>query len=207
VSSCGRVEDGATVLEVVFIAKKQDEDHQITWKNRFLLLEFWVTGLKKIQVLLVDDMTPSLLWVQAYCGDFLTFFSFFSLFADFYNWNRVKVRYCDGASFTGDSEDKVCQIICPFLLLVFTYHANVLLVRKSKWVENIIKAAICYFLNLQPSWWLHTVVLVHFLILAYFIFLLLHILDVLAILFLPFLIWRVSGGKWHKSNTLLFSWG
>jgi hypothetical protein len=23
---------------------------------------------------------------------------------DFYNWNRVKVRYCDGASFTGDVE-------------------------------------------------------------------------------------------------------
>ncbi|KAL3620719.1 Pectin acetylesterase 12 [Castilleja foliolosa] len=26
---------------------------------------------------------------------------------DFYNWNRVKIRYCDGASFAGDSEDKV----------------------------------------------------------------------------------------------------
>ncbi|XP_071725496.1 pectin acetylesterase 10-like [Rutidosis leptorrhynchoides] len=25
---------------------------------------------------------------------------------DFFNWNRVKVRYCDGASFAGDSEDK-----------------------------------------------------------------------------------------------------
>ncbi|KAK7262746.1 hypothetical protein RJT34_30326 [Clitoria ternatea] len=24
---------------------------------------------------------------------------------DFYNWNRVKVRYCDGSSFTGDVED------------------------------------------------------------------------------------------------------
>ncbi|GER30322.1 pectinacetylesterase family protein [Striga asiatica] len=24
---------------------------------------------------------------------------------DFYNWNRVKVRYCDGSSFTGDIED------------------------------------------------------------------------------------------------------
>ncbi|CAL9772891.1 unnamed protein product [Musa acuminata subsp. burmannicoides] len=23
---------------------------------------------------------------------------------DFYNWNRVKIRYCDGASFTGDTE-------------------------------------------------------------------------------------------------------
>ncbi|XP_022868622.1 pectin acetylesterase 12-like isoform X1 [Olea europaea var. sylvestris] len=26
---------------------------------------------------------------------------------DFFNWNRVKIRYCDGASFAGDSEDKV----------------------------------------------------------------------------------------------------
>ncbi|XP_020260663.1 pectin acetylesterase 12-like [Asparagus officinalis] len=25
---------------------------------------------------------------------------------DFFNWNRVKVRYCDGASFTGESENK-----------------------------------------------------------------------------------------------------
>ncbi|XP_057844988.2 pectin acetylesterase 8 isoform X1 [Cryptomeria japonica] len=24
---------------------------------------------------------------------------------DFYNWNRVKIRYCDGASFTGDMEE------------------------------------------------------------------------------------------------------
>jgi len=29
---------------------------------------------------------------------------FFLEMADFYNWNRVKVRYCDGASFTGDVE-------------------------------------------------------------------------------------------------------
>ncbi|KAI7745917.1 hypothetical protein M8C21_005545 [Ambrosia artemisiifolia] len=26
---------------------------------------------------------------------------------DFFNWNRVKIHYCDGVSFTGDSEDKV----------------------------------------------------------------------------------------------------
>jgi hypothetical protein len=24
---------------------------------------------------------------------------------DFYNWNKVKVRYCDGSSFTGDVEE------------------------------------------------------------------------------------------------------
>ncbi|KAL5071058.1 hypothetical protein RYX36_021945 [Vicia faba] len=26
---------------------------------------------------------------------------------DFFNWNRVKIRYCNGASFTGDSENRV----------------------------------------------------------------------------------------------------
>nr|VDD29961.1 unnamed protein product [Brassica oleracea] len=29
---------------------------------------------------------------------------------DFYNWNRVKVRYCDGGSFSGDSENKAAQL-------------------------------------------------------------------------------------------------
>ncbi|KAF3557295.1 hypothetical protein F2Q69_00014304, partial [Brassica cretica] len=29
---------------------------------------------------------------------------------DFFNWNRVKLRYCDGASFAGDSQDESSQI-------------------------------------------------------------------------------------------------
>ncbi|XP_022743077.1 pectin acetylesterase 12-like [Durio zibethinus] len=29
---------------------------------------------------------------------------------DFFNWNRVKLRYCDGASFTGDNENKEAQL-------------------------------------------------------------------------------------------------
>lgn len=29
---------------------------------------------------------------------------------DFYNWNRVKLRYCDGASFSGDSQDEKAQL-------------------------------------------------------------------------------------------------
>ncbi|KAH9670235.1 Pectin acetylesterase 10 [Citrus sinensis] len=31
---------------------------------------------------------------------------------DFFNWNRVKLRYCDGASFTGDSENKALLSGC-----------------------------------------------------------------------------------------------
>ncbi|PSS18984.1 Pectin acetylesterase [Actinidia chinensis var. chinensis] len=29
---------------------------------------------------------------------------------DFFNWNRVKLRYCDGASFAGDGEDKTAEL-------------------------------------------------------------------------------------------------
>lgn len=29
---------------------------------------------------------------------------------DFFNWNRVKLRYCDGASFAGDGEDKAAGL-------------------------------------------------------------------------------------------------
>ncbi|PKI36018.1 hypothetical protein CRG98_043593 [Punica granatum] len=29
---------------------------------------------------------------------------------DFFNWNRVKVRYCDGASFSGDSQHQASQL-------------------------------------------------------------------------------------------------
>ncbi|BAT95207.1 Pectin acetylesterase [Vigna angularis] len=29
---------------------------------------------------------------------------------DFFNWNRVKLRYCDGASFSGDAEDESAQL-------------------------------------------------------------------------------------------------
>jgi hypothetical protein len=32
--------------------------------------------------------------------------------SDFYNWNRVYVRYCDGASFSGDAE---CQAEVIFI--------------------------------------------------------------------------------------------
>ncbi|XP_019427884.1 PREDICTED: pectin acetylesterase 6-like isoform X2 [Lupinus angustifolius] len=29
---------------------------------------------------------------------------------DFFNWNRIKLRYCDGASFSGDSHDESAQL-------------------------------------------------------------------------------------------------
>ena len=38
--------------------------------------------------------------------------------SDFYNWNRVKIRYCDGASFAGEGFDKAQQI---FLSAAYIY--------------------------------------------------------------------------------------
>lgn len=40
---------------------------------------------------------------------------------DFYNWNRVAIRYCDGSSFTGDVE-KVDPVRCHrFYSLIYKY--------------------------------------------------------------------------------------
>jgi hypothetical protein len=38
--------------------------------------------------------------------------------ADFYNWNKVKVRYCDGGSFSGKVEDEfqVSRTFCKLIL-------------------------------------------------------------------------------------------
>jgi hypothetical protein len=41
--------------------------------------------------------------------------------ADFYNWNKVRVRYCDGSSFTGDKEevDPVSEpVLHPFFIFI-----------------------------------------------------------------------------------------
>jgi hypothetical protein len=42
---------------------------------------------------------------------------------DFYNWNRVKLRYCDGASFAGDAtfDNGVILETKKFCLLVVTH--------------------------------------------------------------------------------------
>ena len=39
--------------------------------------------------------------------DLAVWLMLFNMIVDFFNWNRVKIRYCDGASFAGDSEHKV----------------------------------------------------------------------------------------------------
>lgn len=44
-----------------------------------------------------------------------TYVIVFLAFADFFNWNRVKLRYCDGASFAGDGQHQVEFDIFVFL--------------------------------------------------------------------------------------------
>lgn len=44
----------------------------------------------------------------------------FPVVADFFNWNRVKIRYCDGASFAGDSEHKVNFYVLVLLKIEIT---------------------------------------------------------------------------------------
>lgn len=48
-------------------------------------------------------------------------------FADFYNWNRIKVRYCDGSSFTGDVE-RVDPVSCHIIAF---YRLNTLFLSRS----------------------------------------------------------------------------
>lgn len=69
-------------------------------------------------------------------------FLFYFIFADFYNWNRIKVRYCDGASFSGDSENQVCISANNYVSFRFTHVA--LLLGWKKLVERIIA------LDLEP---------------------------------------------------------
>lgn len=45
----------------------------------------------------------------------------FLLCLDFYNWNKIKVRYCDGASFTGDVE-----AVNPVSYKIFIIHTSLL---------------------------------------------------------------------------------
>ena len=40
---------------------------------------------------------------------------------DFYNWNKVKIRYCDGASFSGNVKDEF-QVIFTYLQSMLMNH-------------------------------------------------------------------------------------
>lgn len=65
--------------------------------------------LKRIQVFTFHSTElPGLTQIMVKKGIGLALWlTLFLMIADFFNWNRVKIRYCDGASFTGDAEDKV----------------------------------------------------------------------------------------------------
>lgn len=61
--------------------------------------------LRIIQVFIqLNNLNYSIFAFSISCSLSLTSFP---VVADFFNWNRVKIRYCDGASFAGDGEHKV----------------------------------------------------------------------------------------------------
>ena len=62
---------------------------------------------------------------------------------DFYNWNKVKVRYCDGSSFTGDKEEVDPVSPCFMLFLIFLLLPAL--------VPVCVKS-LFYFCNLKISW-------------------------------------------------------
>lgn len=95
------MEDGVTQLDLVFTGRQLVVDPQNLWKSKLHLLEYSAIRLKKIRVFLINSC--NILW------NTLPYVAI--AFADFFNWNRVKVRYCDGASFAGDSENKVPNTI------------------------------------------------------------------------------------------------
>lgn len=74
-----------------------------TLNIKFLLKESSVTSRMKI---------PVFHFPRTSLNFSISFFFLIVLFVfiDFYNWNRVKVRYCDGASFTGDTYNTVSTI-------------------------------------------------------------------------------------------------
>ncbi|KAG5099257.1 hypothetical protein JHK82_044309 [Glycine max] len=83
---------------------------------------------------------------------------------DFYNWNRVKVRYCDGSSFTGDVEEVDPAILsgcsagglttilhCDSFKALLPSRANVKCVPDAGYFVNVVQQRIYPHLALQNS--------------------------------------------------------
>lgn len=119
--TCNRVVAGATILDHVFTAKIHIADRRHYLRNKFHLQGYLATSLKKIQVLPINDKFYFLELSEERVLIMSITLAHFSLpYADFFNWNRIKIRYCDGASFAGDSENKVCGIL-SHIIVVFLF--------------------------------------------------------------------------------------
>jgi len=100
-----RVEDGATHVGTVSSGKPLAVVHQIIWRKFWPLLEYW--AIKLMRILVCPTYYAWLTYTLSLQGLIISLPCLFIGLADFFNWNRVKLRYCDGASFTGDSQDEV----------------------------------------------------------------------------------------------------
>lgn len=56
--------------------------------------------------------------------------------ADFFNWNKVKIRYCDGSSFSShpDSELKVSHLEVTFNIIVMLVHFSTMPMQSNKMI-------------------------------------------------------------------------
>lgn len=98
--------------------------HHFLWKNKYHLLGYWATKLRKIQVITLKSTALLFLfsiihiYIRHACPPVYAYYSSFKwkltssffwmiIFSDFFSWNRIKIRYCDGASFSGDSQNAV----------------------------------------------------------------------------------------------------
>lgn len=137
---CCREEDGVTPSEVVYLEKLLVVVPQNTWKSSYPSLGYWAIKLKRTLVFLstfhmhtFTSNIPQHFWrlpdillkhvCCQFCGHYL-------LCTDFFNWNRVKVRYCDGASFSGDSQNEVSQSMkeLVFFSLLSKLFSNILVI-------------------------------------------------------------------------------
>lgn len=73
--------------------------------SSFSCSAFIVFSFQTVHISSCNSTTTTKPFIRSVWGRLLLvtlFLAFCS--ADFYNWNRVFVRYCDGSSFTGDVE-------------------------------------------------------------------------------------------------------
>jgi hypothetical protein len=86
---------------------------QYTWKIEYHSHEYWAINPKKTLVSISLYSTPFFLhlFLVVQLNSALISGHNLSFHFNFFNWNRVKLRYCDGASFSGDSENKVSEIV------------------------------------------------------------------------------------------------
>lgn len=62
----------------------------------------------------------TLSWLEVYIQELVLLSLVCQTYSDFFNWNKVKIRYCDGASLAGHPENEV-KVGFTFTSATLTY--------------------------------------------------------------------------------------